>query len=201
MTEATKRRHGLEPFLAAATHGDADQAAVNIEIRSGLFHLNLRGNPGMSTFMKSLESVPGLQLPTSPNTFTDDEHRVYWLGPDEWLILTERQTLAEELEVSLKGVPTAINDMSGGSIALQVTGAVVPELLAKGCTLDLHPGVFMPGMCAQSGLAKANVLMALLAQNERQSVFEIVVRRSFSDYLIRWIKHAAREFGSTYSTA
>ncbi len=200
MTESRKRRHGLEPFLAAVTPGDVDQAAVDIQIRSGLFHLNLRGNPGTSRFMKAVESVPGLQLPASPNTLSDGEHRVYGLGPDEWLILTEKQTLAGELEASLKGIPAAVNDISGGSIVLRVAGAVVPEVLARGCTLDLHPRVFMPGMCAQSGLAKANILMGLLARSEQQSVFEIVVRRSFSDYLVRWLDHTAREFGSTYST-
>jgi sarcosine oxidase subunit gamma len=60
--------------------------------------------------------------------------------------------------------------------------------LAKGCTLDFHPRVFRPGTCAQSGLAKANVLIRL---GDDPDSFDVVVRRSFADYLLRWLRHAA----------
>jgi sarcosine oxidase subunit gamma len=69
------------------------------------------------------------------------------------------------------------------------------EVLAKGCTLDLHPDEFKPGACAQSGLAKASVLLAMI--DERPS-FEIKVRRSFAEYVLLWLNYSGREFGISF---
>jgi sarcosine oxidase subunit gamma len=64
--------------------------------------------------------------------------------------------------------------------------------------LDLHPGVFAVGDCAQSGLAKANVVLALV---DDKPTFMVVVRRSFSDYLYRWLAHAGSDDGVTFRDA
>ena len=201
MTEARTRRHGLEPFLDDAPQGAAGQDAIEIQIQSGLVHLNLRGNPGDSRFMDAAEKVLGQALPTEPNTSSSGAHRICWLGPDEWLILTNADTLAGRLRETLTGVHAALNDVSGGQIALRVAGRHAADVLAKGCTVDFHPRVFRPGMCAQSGLAKASVLIGLIDRTDRQPVFEIVVRRSFSDYLLRWLGRAAAEFGAAFSAS
>jgi len=189
MTDSDRRQHGLEPFLHDASQGDA---SVHIRIQSGLDHINLRGNAEDQRFTEDVEKVLGQKLPVTPNTATVGAHRIYWLGPNEWLILSEVQALAEALQKSLSRTHAAVNDLSGGQIALRLAGPDVRDVLAKGCTLDFHPQVFMTGMCAQSGLARASVLIGL---PDEQDVFDIVVRRSFSDYLVRWLQHAAAEFG------
>ncbi len=204
MTEVVTGNHGLERFLETASPSSAGDSVIDIQIQSRLGHLNVRGNPNQGGFAAAAESALGQVLPTAPNTLSMGEHRIYWLGPDEWLVLTDLQSidaLKEELELTLVGMHAASNDVSGGQIALRLAGVHVPGMLAKGCTLDLHPRVFATGMCAQSGLAKANVLLGLITQSGQDPVFEIVVRRSFSDYLVRWLRHAAHEFGSTWSVS
>ena len=199
MTESQQRRHGLETLLSAALQRGA--ATTGIQIQSALAHINLRGNAGDKRFIDTVARVLDQKLPTEPNTTTVDNQRVYWLGPDEWLILTElddADTLLTNLRESLAGMSAAVNDVSGGQVALRVTGPHVAEILAKGCTLDLHPAVFPVGMCAQSGLAKASVLIGHTHRGEQQDIFDIVVRRSFADYLLRWLDHASREHGVTY---
>ena len=79
----------------------------------------------------------------------------------------------------------SINDLSGGQIAIHLSGSDVPDLLAKGCTLDLHPSVFGVGACAQSGLAKTIVLLGHI---DKAPVYELIVRRSFSEYALRWLR-------------
>ena len=87
----------------------------------------------------------------------------------------------------------AINDVSGGQLALQISGGAARDVFAKGCTLDFHPRVFMSGMCAQSGLGKASVLFTLPNSDDE---FYVVVRRSFADYLLRWLHDAATGFAA-----
>jgi sarcosine oxidase subunit gamma len=127
------------------------------------------------------------------------DHRVYWLGPDEWLIVTSingTRELVTELREALSGQHASVAELSGGQIAMRINGPRVRDVLAKGCTLDLHPAEFAVGACAQSGLAKANVL---IGRFDEESGFEIVVRRSFAEYLALWLEHAAAEFNVGFS--
>ena len=153
-----------------------------------LGHINLRGNADDSRFVEAVAEVLGQTLALRPNTLTQSEHRIYWLGPDEWQVVTAPDRVGDllsQLEQTLAGQHVAINDISGGQVALHLSGDDVPALLAKACTLDLHPSVFDVGDCAQSGLAKANVLLGCI---DAAPVYEIIIRRSFSEYLLQWLR-------------
>lgn len=196
MTEATTKRHGLEHLLHEAPTNASTDPGVNIQILAGLCHVNLRGDPQDEHFVRATERVLGQVLPVAANTSSVFAHRVHWLGPDEWLILSDAKdghALVTKLQNALAGLHAAVNEVSGGQLALRVSGERVRDVLAKGCTLDFHPAAFTLGMSAQSGLGKANVMISLVDQ---QPTFEIVVRRSFADYLARWLTQAAAEFGT-----
>lgn len=204
VADTEKKRHGLEHFLKAAPDGSSAGETVHIEILSQLGHLIVRGDSQDLRFLEAARGVLGQELPVTPNTATVSQHRVYWLGPDEWLILgsaSDTQMLGEKLKDAFSGINAAVNNVSGGQLVLRVTGHNVVEVLAKGCTLDFHQQTFTAGMCAQSGLAKANVLIGLVDRDELRSTFDIVVRRSFADYLLRWLEHAAEEFGVRISSS
>ncbi len=204
MTEAQHRRHGLEAFIDDASQRESTKSKIAIEVRSGLAHINLRGNAKDQKFIEAVENALEQPLPVEPNTMSVRVHHVYWMGPNEWLILTaieSADTVMTRLSESLCGMSAAVNDIGGGQIALRLTGQHVADVLAKGCTLDLHPRVFAPGMCAQSGLAKANVLIGCIERIEGQDTFDIVVRRSFADYLLHWLEHAANEYGVRFTAS
>jgi sarcosine oxidase subunit gamma len=190
MSEAADRRHGLEAFLRDAP-GDEDPG-VEIRVGGDAGFINLRGNTDDERFVDAVGRVLGAPPPVTPNSFAGSELRTYWLGPDEWLVATPADRVNEicrQLEDAIDGSSGAVNDVSGGLVALQLRGTAARDVLAAGCTLDLHPGVFRPGACAQTGLARASILLALLDESPH---FEIVVRRSFADYLARWLAHASR---------
>jgi sarcosine oxidase subunit gamma len=153
-----------------------------------LGHLNLRGNAADDRFTAGVAAALGQALPLEANTISQSAHRVYWLGPDEWQVVTELKNvddLLQKLRNELRGQHVSINDLSGGQIAIHLSGSDVPDLLAKGCTLDLHPSVFGVGACAQSGLAKTIVLLGHI---DEAPVYELIVRRSFSEYALRWLR-------------
>ena len=168
---------------------------VRVQVLENFCHTNLRGAAHDNNFLKRAESHLGQAIPLEPNCFTEGRHRIYWLGPDEWLVAStpgDEPNFASRLQEHLTGLHVSVNDQSGGQITLRITGSDVPGLLAKGCTLDFHHDVFASGKCAQSGLAKANVLIACL---QAGSSYDVIVRRSFSDYLLRWLRAAARHDG------
>ena len=197
MSETSERRHGLEAFWSAAE--SADEARVEICLLSDRGFLNLRLDPRHEEAVTGAARVLGQLLPLSANTLTSGEHRVYWCGPDEWLIETGAERAADlgsNLSTELAGCHAAINDLSGGYVALVVDGEDARTVLAKGCTLDLDSREFGPGQCARTDLGKANVLLAVA---DDAAGCMVVVARSFADYLCRWLAHSARPHGVRFS--
>lgn len=191
MTEFATTSHGLEAFAGS---GDGNDADITLTIRSDLGHINLRGDSDDAAFIAAAEKALGQTLPIEPNTISSGDLDVFWLGPDEWLILASSMqvpAIEAALVPALAGIHSAVNVIGGGQAAIGLAGNHVRELLAKGCTIDFHPRKFASGMCVQSGLAKANVLIAV----PDDDVVMLIVRRSFSDYLLRWLSDAGGEYG------
>jgi len=201
MSEPTTSRHGLEPFLSALPTQERGDECVTVEIRAdlghiNLRHINLRGSPANPEFLPTVASVLRQELPIAANTMTMGHHRIYWLGPDEWQIVTAIDASSEllnQIGKALAGLHGFVSDLSGGQIALRLSGSRVRDVLEKGCTVDLTPAEFPLGASAQCGLAKASMLFGLV--DDAGPTFEIVVRRSFADYVLRWLQHAATEHG------
>lgn len=166
-------------------------ALIRVTIDADKGHINLRVNAADKVLVLAAEKVLGQALPVVANTMTEDDYMIFWLGPDEFHLACdagESKMVCDRLTAALGDKHVAVNDLSGGQIALRLRGGAVPEVLAKGCTLDLHPDVFTAGSCAQSSLGKANVL---LGRRHADGQYHLIVRRSFSGYVVKWLTHAA----------
>jgi sarcosine oxidase subunit gamma len=197
MSDSIRRESPLERFNLAVRMSEArGKAGILVRERAFLTHINVRGNAVDQRFLAGVSKVVGVAPPIAANTFSELEgDTVYWLGPDEWLIVSAGKpaaTLEAELRTALAGSRFAVTDVSGGQTVLVLRGARIRELLAKGCPLDLHVRAFAVGQCAQTHLAKAPILIRL---QDSGPAFEIVVRRSFADYLWLWLEDAAAEYG------
>jgi len=111
----------------------------------------------------------------------------YWLGPDEWLLATNfSATLARALREALAGMFAAVTEVGGGNEVLVLEGATARAVLAAECPLDLDPRVFGPGHCAQTRFAHAAILLRPLDNGD----IELVVRRSFAEYVRQHLSHS-----------
>lgn len=171
-------------------------AEPRIEEVPFLGFINLRGKSENTSFAAAVLKVLGCEPPTEANTLRESgDYRIYWLGPDEWLVITptgQTGKVQSQLQTALDGVFSSVVDNSSGLTLVKITGDNAAKLLARDCPLDLHPREFKPGQCAQTRLAKAGMTIAPLRDG---SGFEIIIRRSFADYLGLWIKDALVEFG------
>lgn len=197
MSKSIVRESPLVRFnLKAGSASAAGKEQIQVWERRFLGHINLRGDPADARFLAATENVLGFGLPLQANTVSGgQETSVFWLGPNEWLIVTageQEAAIAQGLRSALDGLFCAVTEVSGGQTSIVLRGKNVHDLLAKGCPLDLHVRAFGPGRCAQSHLAKAPIL---LRQIDDEPTFELVVRRSFSDYFWLWLQDAAAEFG------
>lgn len=153
--------------------------------------LTLRGNAADGAFVAAVQAACGLALPVVANTASvGDGKQLFWLGPDEWLLkLPGGAGDAQEaaLRAALAGQHFSVVAMGSGNVTLSLQGPAAADLLARGCPLDLHARSFPDGSLAQSHIAKANVVLYCL---QAEVSYEITVRRSFAEYLFRWLCEA-----------
>lgn len=174
-------------------HTGADQTALSLCERPFRGHLNLRGQPDDSVFMQAMKTAIGLALPVEPNTVTvGDDVKALWLGPNEWLLITEpdaQAALESAINDQLGDQFAAVTDVSSYYTTIEIAGHDAAALLARGTPIDLHPRVFKTGDCAQTLLVKT---AATIVKTADTPVFEVLVRVSFADYLWRWLQDGAK---------
>ena len=172
--------------------GEPRGSAPRIEEKVFRGYINLRGKSDNTKFLAGVLKVLGCEPPTEANTVVDaGDNRIYWLGPDEWLVITptgQQGRVQADLLDALDGVFSSVVDNSSGLTMIHITGDRAAELLASDCPLDLHPRAFKPGQCAQTRLARAGMTLTPLSDGKG---FEVIIRRSFADYLLLWLQDAA----------
>jgi sarcosine oxidase subunit gamma len=170
-------------------------AVPGIAPRAPSTKLDLRGDPGDPRFLDAVHRVLGLALPLVPGTSVMAERTgTLWLGPDEWLVVSGDETpeaLTGRLRAALEGLPAAVTDVSDARVVLRVSGPAARDLLAKGCSLDLHGRAFGPGACAQTLLARVPVLLHRPGPGDD---LDVHVPRSFAEHLRAWLADASLEF-------
>ena len=183
----------LAPLLGA---GDkslvVDARPVSLGETPLMDMLNLRGNPADPAFSSAVHTVTGLALPVVANTASmGTDRQLLWLGPDEWLLqcpIGQGAALEATLRQALAGQHFSVVNVGHGNTVLRIQGPGAADLLSRGCPLDFHASVFAAGKVAQSHISRAN---ATILCRQAGSHYEVTVRRSFADYLFRWLCAAA----------
>ncbi|MGW3312809.1 sarcosine oxidase subunit gamma [Streptomyces sp. NPDC001073] len=184
---------GAADRLAATTR--ASGGAVRLAELPFLAQVNVRLD-AKGAAADAVGLALGLSLPLEPNTVVRaGESTVLWLGPDEWLVVGAPDTqrdLEQRIRAAAGDEHVSVTDVSAQRTTLLVSGARARDLLAHGCPLDLHPRAFGPGRCAQTMLARAQVVV--VARDEPGAGFWVLVRSSFAGYLTDWLLDAAGEY-------
>lgn len=158
-----------------------DLARVSASELAFLSQLDVRVDPA---------TAATLGFPTEPNTATTSSDRdVLWLGPDEWLVVTEpggAGAVEAELEAALVGLHRSVVDVSANRAVIELSGSSRHDLLSSACPIDLHPRSWGDGRCAQSVFGAAQVLL-----QEREGRTRLFVRPSFAAYVVDLLLAAA----------
>ena len=157
-------------------------------------HLTLRGDAHDPAFAKGVQDVLGMDLPVALTLVANGETSLQWMGPDEWLLIVpegEEFATEQRLREALAGQHIQIVNVSGGQTLVELSGEKVRELLMKSTPYDVHPSNFPEGKAVGTHFAKSQ----LIIRHTAEDVWELVVRRSFADYIWLWLQDASAEYG------
>ena len=189
MAESGMRRGALAHRGAVAAFRGGGVRLAERPLRPILL---LRGAPEAG-FLDAVSAILGGAPPTAPNTATETgTATLLWLGPDEWLVQIADEAapdIPSALADALTGHHAALVDVRDGRTVIRVAGPGATALLAQGCSLDLHPRAFSG--VAQTLLAKVDILLHRVTDDEGEPAFDVHVGRSYADYLWRWLTAAA----------
>lgn len=152
--------------------------------------VNVRGAFEDTAFAAAIDAAVGLPLPSANRYAVNDDRYLIWLGPNELLVSVppgEQGAIEANVARGLAGQFHAVTDVSSGYTTLRIAGPRARELIASGCPLDLHPRALPRGACAGTHIAKAQTV---LLHGAADGEFQVIVRRSFADYLWQWLADA-----------
>jgi sarcosine oxidase subunit gamma len=191
MAELTTLRHSPLQHLhdrlrAAAVTGDR---GVTVREVPFLTMVSVRVRPG-SAAAGRIGEVLGAPLPETPGEVAGSG--TLWLGPDEWLVVSEAAPgpVVAELREALGDDPGSVVDVSANRTTLELSGPSARATLEKGCPVDLHPRSSGPGSAVATVLAKVPVLL----WQTGPATYRLLPRSSFADYVARWLVDATTEY-------
>ncbi|UVJ41749.1 sarcosine oxidase subunit gamma family protein [Pseudomonas sp. LS1212] len=180
--------------LASLVGKGRKNAGVTLREKKLLGHLTLRGNGHDQAFAGGVFKALGLELPVALTVVANDEMSLQWMGPDEWLLIVpggQEVAVENKLRKALAGQHIAVINVSGGQTLLELSGPKVREVLMKSTSYDVHPNNFPVGKAVGTVFAKSQ----LVIRRTGDETWELLIRRSFSDYWWLWLQDAAAEFG------
>ncbi len=127
-----------------------------------------------------------LDLPQEALRWTFGDPAAYWLGPDQWLLISDSQApqdIINHIDSTLSGQLYAATEMSSSNVCFSLSGLAARTVLAMGCGIDMHIDAFKTGQCIQTLFA--SVLLFIVAVEDNS--FDLYVDRSHARYLGNWI--------------
>ena len=160
--------------------------------------INLRGNLENKEFSNKIEKILGMILPKETcGTSSKEKITSLWLGPNEWLLVSNdempKETNTYELEQVLfdnisKTNIGAITNVTDHFTIFKLSGSNIFEVLSKGCPFDFSSENFGDNKVVQTILNHVDVTIHRKSENDA----DLYVKRSFAGYLWDWLKDSAK---------
>ena len=136
--------------------------------------------------------VDGLNLGDNPSSVSfNDNTRILWNGPKNWILVSNKKNILNEIEQKFNDNEFAITDISHSKAIIEIEGKEAKEVLKKGCPFNF--GELEKNQCLNSTYNGMSVTIDML--DDDPDKFRIFGLRSFGESLYHSITDASLEFG------
>ncbi len=136
--------------------------------------------------------IDGLKLKDSPlNVSFNDNTRILWNGPKNWLLVSSKKDLINDISSTCKEIDFAITDLSHSRAIIDLEGNYVIEVLKKGSPFNFD--IVMKNNSINS--LYNNIAFTVDFLNDKPFKVRLFTLRSFGESLYHSITDAALEYG------
>ena len=121
----------------------------------------------------------------------NDNTRILWNAPKNWLLVSTKFELVDEINEKFDQMNFAITDLSHSRAIIELEGVQSKEVLKKGCPFNFNE--FNKNNCLNSTFNGISVSVDMLDDNP--SKMRIFSLRSFGESLYHSITDASLEYG------
>ena len=145
-----------------------------------------------STISIGSNDIDGLKLQDKIlNVVNNDNTRILWNGPKNWLVVTTKKDLLKNILQDFKETDFAVTDLSQSRAIIELEGQNVKEVLKKGCPFNFN--ILEKNNSINSTYNGITFTVDMLKSNpDRVRLFAL---RSFGESLYHSITDASLEFG------
>lgn len=143
----------------------------------------------------AVTEVFGVTWPQKTGTVVCGRVDIICVGPTDWLVLAtdpDATPWLHRLDALFQASTYRATNVSQALIRIEIDGPEMRDLLAKGCSLDLHPPLFPPGRAARTRFAGMSVIVRCTGTSK----FQLIVTQSYADFALSWLADAELEFES-----
>ena len=136
--------------------------------------------------------IDGLKLKDTPlNVSFNENTRILWNGPKNWLLVSSKKDLINDISSTCKEIDFAITDLSHSRAVIDLEGNYVMEVLKKGSPFNFN--IVKKNNSINS--LYNNIAFTVDLLNDKPFKARLFTLRSFGESLHHSITDAALEFG------
>ena len=136
--------------------------------------------------------IRNLELPIENSKVTSNiDTRILWNAPRTWLIVSNQESIIDDIIKNCKETDFAITDISHSRAVIQIKGLQSREVLKKGSPINFND--FDYNKCVGTIFHGISVLIDLTSKDP--DTFHLLTLRSFGESFYHHITDSALEFG------
>ncbi len=127
----------------------------------------------------------------SQTVVSNENVRVLWNSPNNWLLISNKKELLNEIYNTFNENDFAVTDLSHSKATIELEGPYVKEVLKKGCPFNFN--ILTKNMSINSAYNGISFIVDMIEDEpEKVRIFSL---RSFGESLYHSITDASLEFG------
>ena len=127
----------------------------------------------------------------SQTVVSNENIRVLWNSPNNWLLISNKKELLNEIYSTFNENDFAVTDLSHSKATIELEGPYVKEVLKKGCPFNFN--ILTKNMSINSAYNGISFIVDMIEDEpEKVRIFSL---RSFGESLYHSITDASLEFG------
>ena len=136
-------------------------------------------------------NLDGLRLPNPLKVKYNSSTRILWMGPDNWLVISDKKNIFDTFKNEFTDKDFAITDLSHSRTIIEVEGNLAREVIKKGSPLNINE--LGEGDCSNSVFHAITITLDFISDNPQ--VIRVLALRSFGESLHHSLTDACLEFG------